>query len=45
MCGVGKLLGEVEEGFVLIFICGDIFLIGGWIVWYEGLKELVVEVF
>jgi ATP-dependent Lhr-like helicase len=44
MRGAGKQLGEVEEGFASTLTRGDTFLIGGRIVRYEGLKELVVEV-
>ncbi len=44
MRGAGKPLGEVEEGFASTLTRGDTFLIGGRIVRYEGLKELVVEV-
>ena len=44
MRGAGKPLGEVEEGFASTLTRGDTFLIGGQIVRYEGLKELVVEV-
>ncbi len=40
----GKPLGEVEEGFAATLTPGDTFLIGGQIVRYEGLRELVVEV-
>ncbi len=40
----GKPLGEVEEGFAASLTPGDTFLIGGQIVRYEGLRELVVEV-
>ncbi|ETW11306.1 DEAD/DEAH box helicase [Roseivivax marinus] len=40
----GKPLGEVEEGFVAQLSKGDTFLIGGQIVRYEGLREMVVEV-
>lgn len=38
------LLGEVEEGFASILIFGDIFLIGGQIVCYEGLCDMIVDV-
>ena len=44
MRGAGKPLGEIEEGFASTLTRGDTFLIGGRIVRYEGLKELVVEV-
>jgi len=40
----GKPLGEVEEGFAATLTRGDTFLIGGRIVRYEGLREMVVEV-
>ncbi|SFR14363.1 ligase-associated DNA damage response DEXH box helicase [Poseidonocella sedimentorum] len=40
----GKSLGEVEEGFAASLTAGDTFLIGGEVVRYEGLRELVVEV-
>jgi ATP-dependent Lhr-like helicase len=40
----GAPLGEVEEGFAASLTKGDTFLIGGQIVRYEGLRELVVEV-
>ncbi|MEX0308005.1 MAG: ligase-associated DNA damage response DEXH box helicase [Ruegeria sp.] len=40
----GKPLGEVEEGFAASLTPGDTFLIGGRIVRYEGLREMVVEV-
>ncbi len=40
----GVPLGEVEEGFAATLSPGDTFLIGGRIVRYEGLKEMVVEV-
>ncbi len=40
----GKPLGEVEEAFAATLTPGDTFLIGGQIVRYEGLRELVVEV-
>ncbi|WOI55701.1 ligase-associated DNA damage response DEXH box helicase [Palleronia sp. LCG004] len=40
----GTPLGEVEEGFAATLTQGDTFLIGGQIVRYEGLKEMVVEV-
>ncbi len=44
MRGAGAALGEVEEGFAASLQAGDTFLIGGQIVRYEGLKEMVVEV-
>ncbi|WP_170326901.1 ligase-associated DNA damage response DEXH box helicase [Ruegeria arenilitoris] len=40
----GKPLGEVEEAFAASLTQGDTFLIGGQIVCYEGLREMVVEV-
>ena len=40
----GRPLGEVEEGFAATLTPGDTFLIGGQIVRYESLRELVVEV-
>ncbi|SIS59894.1 ATP-dependent helicase Lhr and Lhr-like helicase [Roseivivax lentus] len=40
----GKPLGDVEEGFAASLTKGDTFLIGGRIVRYEGLREMVVEV-
>ena len=40
----GAALGEVEEGFAATLTQGDTFLIGGRIVRYEGLREMVVEV-
>ncbi len=40
----GKPLGEVEEAFAASLTQGDTFLIGGQIVRYEGLREMVVEV-
>ncbi|MDJ0820481.1 MAG: ligase-associated DNA damage response DEXH box helicase [Paracoccaceae bacterium] len=40
----GAPLGEVEEGFAASLTKGDTFLIGGQIVRYEGLREMVVEV-
>jgi ATP-dependent Lhr-like helicase len=42
--GGGRPLGEVEEHFAAQLNRGDTFLIGGRIVRYEGLKEMVVEV-
>ena len=38
------VLGEIEEGFAASLTKGDTFLIGGRIVRYEALRELVVEV-
>ena len=40
----GAPLGEIEEGFAATLSRGDTFLIGGQIVRYEGLRELMVEV-
>ncbi|MEM6576944.1 MAG: ligase-associated DNA damage response DEXH box helicase [Pseudomonadota bacterium] len=40
----GKPLGEIEEAFAATLTPGDTFLIGGQIVRYEGLREMVVEV-
>jgi ATP-dependent Lhr-like helicase len=40
----GKPLGEVEEYFAAMLSKGDTFLIGGEIVRYEGMREMVVEV-
>lgn len=40
----GKPLGEVEEAFAATLTAGDTFLIGGQIVKYENLREMVVEV-
>ncbi len=40
----GKPLGEVEEVFAASLTPGDTFLIGGQVVRYEGLREMVVEV-
>ena len=40
----GRPLGEVEEDFAAQLSPGDTFLIGGKIVRYEGLREMVVEV-
>ncbi|APX89383.1 DNA ligase-associated DEXH box helicase [Brevirhabdus pacifica] len=40
----GKPLGEVEEGFAATLTAGDTFLIGGRVVRYETLREMVVEV-
>jgi len=37
-------LGEVEEAFAATLTPGDTFLIGGQVVRFEGLRELVVEV-
>lgn len=40
----GTPLGEVEEHFAASLTTGDTFLIGGEVVRYEGLREMVVEV-
>ena len=40
----GKPLGEIEEGFAASLTPGDTFLIGGQIVRFDGLREMVVEV-
>jgi ATP-dependent Lhr-like helicase len=40
----GKPLGEIEEGFAATLTPGDTFLIGGQIVRFESLREMVVEV-
>jgi ATP-dependent Lhr-like helicase len=40
----GAPLGEVEEGFAATLTPGDTFLMGGHVVRYEGLREMVVEV-
>ena len=40
----GAPLGEVEEYFAAMLRKGDTFLIGGQIVRYEGMREMVVEV-
>ena len=40
----GAPLGEVEEAFAATLTPGDTFLIGGQVVRFEGLRELVVEV-
>ncbi|MFZ5751439.1 MAG: ligase-associated DNA damage response DEXH box helicase [Pseudomonadota bacterium] len=40
----GAPLGEVEESFAATLSPGDSFLIGGQVVRFEGLRELVVEV-
>ncbi|MBF9043271.1 ligase-associated DNA damage response DEXH box helicase [Rhodobacterales bacterium HKCCE4037] len=40
----GKPLGEVEEYFASMLRKGDTFLIGGEIVRFEGMREMVVEV-
>ena len=40
----GAPLGEVEEDFAAQLSPGDTFLIGGKVVRYEGLREMVVEV-
>ena len=40
----GKPLGEVEEGFAAALSPGDTFLIGGQVVEFHSLREMVVEV-
>jgi ATP-dependent Lhr-like helicase len=40
----GKPLGEIEEGFAATLSPGDTFLIGGQIVRYESMREMIVEV-
>ena len=40
----GKPLGEVEEAFAASLTPGDTFLIGGQVVRYETMREMVVEV-
>ena len=40
----GKPLGEIEEAFAASLTKGDTFLIGGKIVRFESLREMVVEV-
>src|SRR6056297_3060424 len=40
----GKPLGEIEEGFAASLTPGDTFLIGGQIVRFDALREMVVEV-
>ncbi len=40
----GAPLGEIEEGFAATLSKGDTFLIGGQIVRFEGLRDMVVEV-
>ena len=40
----GKMLGEIEESFAATLTPGDTFLIGGHIVRYDRLHDLVVEV-
>ena len=40
----GKPLGEIEESFAATLSPGDTFLIGGQIVRFESLREMVVEV-
>lgn len=42
--GRGAFLGEIEEGFATSLTKGDTFLIGGRIVRYEALREMIVEV-
>jgi ATP-dependent Lhr-like helicase len=40
----GKPLGEIEESFAATLTPGDTFLIGGKVVRYERLREMVIEV-
>ena len=40
----GAPLGEIEEGFAATLSKNDTFLIGGQVVRFEGLRELIVEV-
>jgi ATP-dependent Lhr-like helicase len=40
----GAPLGEIEEGFAASLTAGDTFLMGGQVVRFEGLREMVVEV-
>ncbi|MET4129041.1 ligase-associated DNA damage response DEXH box helicase [Roseovarius sp. MBR-6] len=40
----GAPLGEIEEGFAATLSPGDTFLMGGQVVRFEGLREMVVEV-
>jgi len=40
----GTPLGEIEEGFAASLTAGDTFLMGGQVVRFEGLREMVVEV-
>ncbi|MCL7463702.1 ligase-associated DNA damage response DEXH box helicase [Phaeovulum sp. NW3] len=44
LAGRGAALGEVEEAFAATLTPGDTFLMGGQIVRYEGLRDMVVEV-
>ncbi|GGL72409.1 ligase-associated DNA damage response DEXH box helicase [Wenxinia marina] len=44
MRGSRQMLGEIEEGFAATLHPGETFLIGGQVVRYEGLKEMIVEV-
>ena len=44
MRGSQQMLGEIEEDFAATLTPGDTFLIGGQIVRFDGLRELVVEV-
>ena len=44
MRGFGKPLGEIEEDFAATLTPGDTFLIGGKVVRYQRMRELVVEV-
>jgi ATP-dependent Lhr-like helicase len=40
----GKPLGEIEEGFAATLTPGDTFLIGGQVVRFESLRDMIVEV-
>ncbi|MEM9797974.1 MAG: ligase-associated DNA damage response DEXH box helicase [Pseudomonadota bacterium] len=40
----GVPLGEIEEGFASTLTAGDTFLMGGQVVRYENMREMVVEV-
>ncbi|TQS73169.1 ligase-associated DNA damage response DEXH box helicase [Rhodobacteraceae bacterium] len=42
--GAGGALGEIEESFAATLTPGDSFLIGGQVVRYEAMRDLVVEV-
>ncbi len=44
MRGSHRQLGEVEENFAATLTPGETFLIGGQVVRYEGLREMIVEV-
>jgi ATP-dependent Lhr-like helicase len=40
----GQALGEIEEGFAATLTPGDTFLIGGRVVRFESMREMIVEV-